>query len=206
MSGHLTTEIQHCLERLRAGDEAARAALLSAACTRLGQLTRAMLKGYRRLKRWEETDDVLQQALIRLHRALRDVVPASPRDFYRLAALQIRRELIDLARHYFGPEGCGANQATNAEPAGSEEAPAPAFEQVDADHGPCQLAAWGEFHAQVQHLPGPEQEVFGLVWYQGLTHAEAAEVLGVSAKTIQRRWQAACRKLYDALGGELPGL
>jgi DNA-directed RNA polymerase specialized sigma24 family protein len=30
-------------------------------------------------------------------------------------------------------------------------------------------------------------EVFGLVRVQGLTQAEAAQVLGVSAKTVQRR-------------------
>jgi RNA polymerase sigma-70 factor (ECF subfamily) len=32
-----------------------------------------------------------------------------------------------------------------------------------------------------------EREVFGLVHIQGLTHAEAAELLKVSTKTIQRR-------------------
>ena len=36
-------------------------------------------------------------------------------------------------------------------------------------------------------LPEDEREVFGLVRVQGLTHAEAAEVLGISAKTVQRR-------------------
>jgi len=32
-----------------------------------------------------------------------------------------------------------------------------------------------------------EREVFGLVHIQGLTHTEAAELLKVSTKTIQRR-------------------
>jgi RNA polymerase sigma-70 factor (ECF subfamily) len=35
-------------------------------------------------------------------------------------------------------------------------------------------------------LPEDEREVFGLVRVQGLTHGEAAEVLGVSAKAVQR--------------------
>ena len=39
----------------------------------------------------------------------------------------------------------------------------------------------------IEGLPEDEREVFELVRIQGLTHAEAAEVLGVSVKTVQRR-------------------
>jgi RNA polymerase sigma-70 factor (ECF subfamily) len=39
----------------------------------------------------------------------------------------------------------------------------------------------------IDRLPEDEREAFGLVRVQGLTHPEAAEVLGVSAKTVQRR-------------------
>ena len=35
--------------------------------------------------------------------------PDSTRAFFGLAAEQMRRELLDLARHYYGPEGEGAN-------------------------------------------------------------------------------------------------
>ena len=53
-----------------------------------------------RLKNWEETDDVLQNAALRLDRALGVVPVASAAEFFRLAATVIRRELLDLARHY----------------------------------------------------------------------------------------------------------
>jgi RNA polymerase sigma-70 factor (ECF subfamily) len=39
----------------------------------------------------------------------------------------------------------------------------------------------------IEGLPEDEREVFDLVRIQGLTQAEAAEVLGVSAKTVRRR-------------------
>ena len=39
----------------------------------------------------------------------------------------------------------------------------------------------------IDKLPEEEREVFGLVRIQGLTQPEAAELLGVSPKTIQRR-------------------
>jgi RNA polymerase sigma-70 factor (ECF subfamily) len=197
--------LQHCLDRLRAGDESARSQLLAGACARLTDLTRTMLKDYHRLRRWEETDDVLQNALVRLHRSLQDVAPPSLCDFYRLAALQVRRELIDLARHYFGPEGRGRRHHTNAAEDDSRLTPQPAYELAASAEEPGSLAAWAEFHRQADALPEEEREVFDLVWYQGLKHTEAAALLGVSARTVKRRWQAACLRLHEALGGELPG-
>jgi RNA polymerase sigma-70 factor (ECF subfamily) len=64
------------------------------------------------LKRWEQTDDVLQNATPRLCRALRETTPPTVRDFFRLAALHVRRELIDLARHHYGPQGPAARHHT----------------------------------------------------------------------------------------------
>ena len=206
MADERSAYLQHCLDRLRAGDESARQELLAGACARLSELTRTMLKDYRRLKRWEQTDDVLQNALVRLHRSLQDVTPPSLRDFYRLAALQVRRELIDLVRHYFGPEGGGRRHHTNAAEADSLRTPRPAYERPGAAEEPGTLAAWGEFHRQADALPEEERDVFDLVWYQGLKHTEAAAVLGVSARTVKRRWQAACLRLHEALRGDLPGL
>jgi RNA polymerase sigma-70 factor (ECF subfamily) len=102
-----TMRIQLRLDRLRAGDASARDELLTMACERLRRLARKMLRGYPGVRRWEQTDDVLQNAAVRLCRALEAVHPASVRDFINLAAVQVRRELIDLARHYDGPEGAG---------------------------------------------------------------------------------------------------
>jgi RNA polymerase sigma-70 factor (ECF subfamily) len=200
-----STYLQHCLDRLRAGDESARRELVAGACGRLGELTRTMLKDYRRLRRWEETDDVLQNALVRLHRSLQDVTPPSLRDFYRLAALQVRRELIDLARHYFGPHGQGRRHHTNAGDDDSRRTPRPAYELPGPAEEPDALAAWAEFHRQADALPEEERDVFDLVWYQGLKHTEAADLLGVSARTVKRRWQAACLRLHEVLRGQLPG-
>ena len=107
-----TAIIEGLVGRLKAGDDQARAELINSGCERLTRLTRQMLKGYGRVKRWEQTDDVVQNSLMRLYRSLSDVQPASAADFYRLAALNIRRELLDLAKHYYGPRGLGANYAS----------------------------------------------------------------------------------------------
>src|SRR5262249_2178327 len=198
----VTAHVQACLDRLRAGDEAARGELLDCACQRLRDLARKMLKGYPNVQRWEQTDDVLQNAALRLHRTLRQLPVQTPRDFFRLAALNVRQELLDLAKHHYGPHGQGAHHATlSPHPdtlvRGNEAVADPAED-------PSRLAVWGEFHEQVAALPEEERETFDLLYYQGLTQAEAAELLGVTERTVKRRWQAARLALYDALQGEIP--
>ena len=199
-----TLQVQAYLERLRGGDEAARAELLNCACERLRRLTRKMIKGYPKVHRWEQTDDVLQNAVLRLQRTLQQLPVETARDFFRLAALHIRRELLDLAKRYYGPQGAGAHHASHAQaPGGSSEGPAPA-DPADLTHEPVRLATWSAFHEQVAALPEEERDVFDLLWYQGLSQAEAAELLNVTERTVKRRWQTARLKLYEALQGEVP--
>lgn len=199
-----TTVIQGCIDRLRGGDESARAALLDCTADRLARMARKMLKGYPGVARWEQGDDVAQNALIRLDRALRAVAPPTARDFFRLAAAQVRRELIDLARHYQGPRGLGAHHATRAGCGGSADGAAEDVESPDTTYDPGRLAAWAEFHAAVAALGEADRELFDLLWYQGLTQAEAAAVLGVTERTVNSRWLAARVRMRDSLGGQLP--
>ena len=46
--------------------------------------------------------------------------------------------------------------------------------------------------------------MFDLVWYHGMTQAEAALVLGLSEAKVKRLWVAAREQLKTALGGRLP--
>jgi RNA polymerase sigma-70 factor (ECF subfamily) len=201
-----TAHLQHCVNRLQDGEEAARRELVNAACHRLTRLTRKMFRADGRLRRWEETGDVFQNAMLRLCRALQDVTPTSLREFYRLAALQVRRALIDLARHHYGPAGPAAHHQSQPRQPEAPDLVAQAAESSSLGNDPSRLAAWSEFHQRVATLPDEEREAFDLLWYQGLTHAEAGQLLEVSTKTIQRRWQSACLMLHEALGGEMPGL
>jgi RNA polymerase sigma-70 factor (ECF subfamily) len=137
---------------------------------------------FRRIKRWEETDDVLQNAAVRLLRAVEAVPPSSVREFFTLSALQIRRELLDLARKY---------DPSLPPPRSIEENnDSPHLHDGTTTLEPGRLAIWAEFHRQVEALPPEEQEVFDLLWYQGQTQAEAAQVLNVALATVKRRWLA----------------
>jgi len=182
--------IQQWLPGAVAGDQAATDALLRHYSERLTFLTRRMLGDFKRVRRWAETDDVLQNALLRLVSAIRAVKPATSREFLALATLQIRRELLDLARHYYGPAGLGAHHESH----GPNESEPP--DPGDVRHEPSSLAQWTELHEQIETLPEEERDVVGLLFYQGLSQAEAAEVLGLSLRTVQRRWHDALCKLH----------
>jgi RNA polymerase sigma-70 factor (ECF subfamily) len=53
--------------------------------------------------------------------------------------------------------------------------------------------------AAIADLPEREREAFDLVRIQGLTQAEAGEVLGVSAATVNRRLNRGLQLLLEAL-------
>ncbi len=109
------TNLQRVIERFASGDDSALNDLLLQAADRLEKLARSMLSDFTRVRRWEETADIVQNASVRLFRAFQTTRPTDVRGFFALAALQIRRELIDLARHYFGPEGLGANYESRSD-------------------------------------------------------------------------------------------
>jgi RNA polymerase sigma-70 factor (ECF subfamily) len=195
-----SAEIQQWLDRLRAGDDSARAQLVACARQHMERLTRKMLRSWERVHRWEQTPDVLQNASVRMYRALAECRPASAVEFFRLAATSIRRELQDLARHYYGPQGDGANHATpNVRTHGVSVEESATWQFSEADENPADLAIWTEFHAGVARLPDEERAAFDLLWYQELPQAEAAELLGISERTLKRRWAAARLHLSQLL-------
>jgi RNA polymerase sigma-70 factor (ECF subfamily) len=136
---------------------------------------------------------------MRLLRALGQVEPESTRAFFGLAAEQIRRELLDLARHYQGRWGPGANQESvridSQAPAGAGEPAGPAEDEGE-------LERWCAFHEEVARLPAEEREVVGLIFYHGWTQEEVAELFGVNVRTVQRRWQSALLKLRELMRGQ----
>jgi len=187
------------LLRHAGSDDDALNELLRHSCDQLTRLTHRMLGGFPGVQRWAETADVLQNALLRLSSALRAVKPQTPGEFLALASLQIRRELIDLARSYHGPQGLGTRH--KSWPA-LDNAP----EKSDLTHEPSSLAQWAELHEQIGALPAAERTVVELLYYQGLPQADAAQLLNVSVRTVQRSWHSALVKLHEIWKGELPKL
>ncbi|HJZ92210.1 MAG TPA: hypothetical protein VKE40_15145, partial [Gemmataceae bacterium] len=70
-----TTELRDLLGRVVARDGAARDELVRRTAANLERLAHKMMADYPGVRRWEQTDDVLQRALVRLFRALEQVTP-----------------------------------------------------------------------------------------------------------------------------------
>jgi RNA polymerase sigma factor (sigma-70 family) len=168
--------------------------LLNNSTSSLLRLTRHMFHGYPGLMRWEQTDDIFQNAMIRLHRAMADLKIQSEKHFFNLAAVQIRRELLDLVKKYKAECSFAVHHHTdslNPNLVGGKVA-----QQTTPE---CDLEKWTEFHQMVENMPAEEKDVVDLLWYQGLDQDQAAKILGISIRTLRRRWQAARIKLFEVL-------
>jgi RNA polymerase sigma-70 factor (ECF subfamily) len=189
--------LHQLLERARAGERAAREQLFKGVCARLEHLARKMLKSFPTVRRWEQAEDVVQNAMLRLLHALDQVKPSTVQDFYNLAAVHLRRELLDLARRFRSPKG---QQARSARDLPQEDSSDPGGYQPcckDEDHG--EVDRWCGFHQAVECLPVEEREVVGLVYYHGWTQVQVAALFQVSQRTIRRRWESALGKLQKIL-------
>lgn len=198
------------LERLAAGDMSARERIIELVADRLRRLARRLLARFPRVSRWDDTDDVFQNALLRLHRALaRQGGP--PRSVMALAAAELKRELLDLARKYAGPWSHASHHATNTirGPDGcvvgahDREAPGPEFDR-EAPGPESDLDRWTRFHEVIAALPPSQREVFDLVWYVGADQSAIAALLGCSPRTVRVRWREARDAVRSAMGGGMP--
>lgn len=197
------TRIGPALERLAVGDDAARDELIAWATDRMRSIAHRMLRTFPAVSRWEQTDDVVQNAALRLDRALRDTVPANSGGLVGLAATQVRRELLDMAKKYRGPESYAANHETNYQRLDGELR-AKVEDAVQAPETSADLERWTRLHTLAAELPQEERDVFQMCWYLGLKQDEIAQQLGCSVRTVKRRWEAAKQTLAAAMPGGSP--
>lgn len=199
-----TVRLEACIERLRAGDLKARDDLVNLACGRMQSMARRMLKRFPNVHRWDDTGDVVQNAAMRLYRSLGNIAPRDARGFLGLAAVHIRRELLDLARRYSGPESFAGNHETDYRRRDGQDRDR-MDEVADRTDAADQLARWSLLHQSAERLPDEERELFHLVWYIGLKQDEAARMLNCSVRTVKRRWESVKRLLRESIDGDLPG-
>jgi RNA polymerase sigma-70 factor (ECF subfamily) len=196
-----TTDLHLYLDRMRQGDAGARDELLQRIQRRLERLCHKMLGSYPEVRRLEETADVFQVAVMRLLKSLDELRPESTRSFYNLAAEQLRRTLLDLAKYYRRARRQAGLQVPLAPRQGDDSAAAP--DPVSPDEPPDELARWEAFHEAVFELPALERETFNLVFYGGWPQAEVARLFQVSERQVRRRWHSACIKLAKVIGKDI---
>ncbi|MDB5348532.1 MAG: fliA 1 [Schlesneria sp.] len=137
-----------------------------------------------------DTTEMLGGVVAELHKAMRKIRPLTVRQFFALVNQHIRWQLNDLARRLDEtPVMTELHEGIAAVSVGSGSGITP--------NGRRMFTA-------IDELPEPEREVFELMRIQELTQAEAAEVLGVSTKTVQRRLIRARLLLAAALADLQP--
>ena len=179
-----TFVVQRYLDELALAESEAEvviSALLGRSARRLERLCAGLL--YRRYPRLAQpplglrAEEMLQSVVERLLRALRQTRPSTVRGFFALASQHMRWELNDLARRL------------------DEQAGIVDFQEIDPASPPSSESSLPQTARRmlgaIENLPDGEREVLDLVRIHGMTHFEAAELLGISLKTVQRRLQRA---------------
>ncbi|MCA8983276.1 MAG: sigma-70 family RNA polymerase sigma factor [Planctomycetaceae bacterium] len=201
-----TIILEECIRRLNEGDSLARSELLNLTCDRMLKLTHRIKQSFPGVGRWEQTEDICQNASLKLYEALHDVSLTDARHFFRLAAKKIRETLLDLARHYQGPLGTGANHATMSPQSPNESFVASPLEGAELSCDPRRIAEWTEMHRVIESLPEECREMFDLLWYHELTQEEVAKLIGLSTRQVKRRWREAKLLLVERMNGETPSM
>jgi RNA polymerase sigma-70 factor (ECF subfamily) len=193
---HTTASIQRFLDDLAGvkGDSPAEPIvrdLLARSVNRLHMLCATLLyRSYPRLTRPPlnlQADEMLSAVVERLLKALKGVKPPTVRQFFALANQHMRWELNDLARR-LDKEAVAAELRESAVPAPPESTAS----QLSPNTR--------RILDTIESLPEEEREAFNLVRIQGLSQPEAADILGVSPKTVQRRLNRSLMLLSEKLG------
>jgi RNA polymerase sigma-70 factor (ECF subfamily) len=191
-----TILLKRGIAQLNAGDPSVRGELLNIACARLMRLTSRLRSDFAGFfpedHEGRSTEDIFHHASLRLYQALHDTPIRDVRHFYRLAATEIRRELIDLCRH--------CQRLNETAPAGEDQLDDAGnrSERISI----AELRRWIVLHDSVEALPESEREVFELIWYHEMTRGEAAELLGQPVVEVRRLWRSARLNLHELLGGD----
>jgi RNA polymerase sigma-70 factor (ECF subfamily) len=206
VSDESTAFLQRQLERALTGDAEARQRLLEVTRNGLVRHARRFLHGsYARLEPFQQTDDVVQELYLKiLQNQDRFWVNANGEPVRTLAELfghtsaWMRDVLCDLLRKAYGRnDNRPAVLPLDAGSSGTGPRLEPGSSTLEGE----KLQRWTEFHEAVARLPDDLRAVFDLLWYQGMSQAEAAELLGIAVPTVKLRWMKARLQVQQALGG-----
>ena len=184
-----TGEITSLLAAIRSGDPNAEANLAVLVYDEFRALAR-------RYMRRERPDHTLQPTAL-VHEAYLRLMHDYPADwqsrahFFAAASIVMRRILVDHARRRAAAKRPGAKQRVELDDFMASASPR--IEQLlILDEALDRLAGWDRRQARLVEM----------LYFGGLTEQEAAEVLGVSVRTVKRDWSAARAWLQAQLRGK----
>jgi len=206
VSDQSTAVLQGQLERALTGDAAARQTLLDLTRGRLMRHARRLLHGpHARLEPMEQTDDVVQQLYLKIIQQqdrfwvnARGEPVRTLAEFFGHTSAWMRDVLCDLRRKAYGRSD---NRPAVLPLDGGLSDTGPRHEPSSRTLDGEKVRRWTEFHEAVARLPDDLRAVFDLLWYQEMSQAEAAALLGIAVPTVKLRWMKARLWVQRALGG-----
>src|SRR5262245_32448617 len=206
VSDESTAVLQGFLEQAISGDVAARQRLLELTRDRLMRHARRFLHGrYARLEPFAQTDDVVQQLYLKILRNqdrfwvnARGEPVRTLAEFFGHTSAWMRDVLCDQLRKAYGRDD---NRPAALPLDGGPSDTGPRFDPFTTTADGEKLRRWTEFHEAAARLPDELRAVFDLLWYQEMSQAEAAALLGLAVPTVKVRWMKARLQVQQALGG-----
>jgi RNA polymerase sigma factor (TIGR02999 family) len=132
---------------------------------------------------------LVNEAYLRIAK-LKEPGAAGRKQFYALAGKVMRSVLVDHARKRKAAKRQGGQQIELST-------------SVAGPQGrPIDVLALNDAVERLQELDPQLVHIADLLLFAGMTAAEAADILGVSSRTVERGWRTARAFLRQALGGD----
>ncbi len=188
MSGWVSpSAADRAMDRYAAGDDAAFGEVYDEIAPRIYAFLMRQTRDAAR------AEDVLQQTLLKMHVARGSFLPGAP--VLPWAYAIARRLLIDSGRR-------GRREVLTSDGEGPADDVPASGARADDLVAAQELA--GLVRAELARLPEAQRVAFELVKQEGLSMAEAAEVLGTTVSAVKLRAFRAYEALRAALGSRLP--
>lgn len=199
------TLVQRALDRLARGDASAKNDLFAVVRRQFERMAQKLLRWnteFDGLRRWEQTDDVVQELSTRMLRALDNLPIGTPRDFFKLAATNLRWELKALREHHAAAKRPDRLLETNTEHDPKGGAPIVGRQLAAAEARPDWDESVSRYLDVVEGMGEEDREMLDLVILNGLTQTEAAAVLDMPLITFRRRYDEARLRLARRIRGQ----
>lgn len=194
--------VARALERFSSGDPNAKNDLLTLALGQIERMSRKHLHAgttYEGVRRWEQTDDVVQGVLERVSRALDRHDITSPKAFFTLAANHVHWELKTLRDKYLRQKSIASRHETDTPPITDDVSRLAAGRIANAAAPPDRFAEMSRLLDSVEKLTAADREMIDLVLFLGLTQQQAADHLGIGLATFKRRYIEARLRLEQGM-------
>lgn len=198
---HTVEFIQDCLDRYAAGDENAVHQLMVRVEQRLRVLAYKALEGVPSVKGLMTADDVTNDFYVKALEAFKKEsdkkVPETAEHFLAWSATLLRNRLNDAMRKFIGREDESAS--TKNRRAGNRQsvdfAVSNGLDPVSNTYDPAEIDRYTDAHRAIARLPEHQRRALDLRYFHGYGNIEAAELAGVSPRTMTLHYQQALATL-----------